>query len=376
MQPLKSVGLVLAGIAGVVALVFFAALYIAGLAWVSKNVHEYLNIAATIAFAVCVIVLLPCALFRATRKFSVYGLSISSAIFGASTWILGFLVTLQYWGAIGVFVGVIMGVVGIVPLGMLASAFHSDWSAISQLAFGLALTFGARMIAVMLAAWIDRDEASINSNSPSGSQPSRRALVTACMFGLVLVGSISVWLVNTQSTTQRMKDADAAYFRKDFATAVRLVRPLADQGDAEAQFMLGSMYDEGWGAPQDTAAAANWYRKAADQGHTIAQYNLGVSYSRGGGVPQNYVEAAKWYRLAADAGFSWAQNNLGDMYRNGQGVTKDYVSAYMWFNLAAAQSEEDAAKSREEVEQLMTPAQIAEAQKLAREWKPTKQPPR
>lgn len=139
---------VLAGIASALVLLAFVvlmALYIRGLVWV--------------AFAVCVFVLLPCALFRETRKFSVYGLFISSVIFGAATWILGFLVTLQYWGAIGVFVGVIMGIVGIVPLGMLASAFHSDWSAIGMLALGLVLAFGARMAAFMLAKMMDRDEA-------------------------------------------------------------------------------------------------------------------------------------------------------------------------------------------------------------------------
>ena len=84
----------------------------------------------------------------------------------------------------------------------------------------------------------------------------------------------------------------------------------------------------------------------------------------------------KWYRLAADQGFSAAQINLGHMYLDGYSVPKDYVSAYMWLNLAAAQFGEIAAKSRDEVEQLMTPTQIAEAQKLAREWKPTKRLPR
>ena len=146
-------------------LVFFAALCIAGLAWASENWDEYLDIVAIIAFLICVFVLLPCAFFRATQKLSMYGLYISSVIFGASTWICGFLATLQYWGVIGVVVGVIMGVVGIVPLGMLASAFHSDWLAVGQLALGLVLTYGARMTAVLLAARIDRDEAGIKSNS-------------------------------------------------------------------------------------------------------------------------------------------------------------------------------------------------------------------
>jgi TPR repeat protein len=84
----------------------------------------------------------------------------------------------------------------------------------------------------------------------------------------------------------------------------------------------------------------------------------------------------KWYRLAADQGYAHAQYNLGIMYAKGQGVPQDYVKAHMWFNLSAAQGEQDAAEHRDKVAQRMTPAQIAEAQKLAREWKPITQPPR
>ena len=87
-------------------------------------------------------------------------------------------------------------------------------------------------------------------------------------------------------------------------------------------------------------------------------------------MPQNYAEALKWYRLAADQGDAGAQNNLGVMYANGQGVPQDYVRAHMWFNLSAAQGNQDAARNRDNIAKLMTPAQIAEAQKLAREWQP------
>jgi hypothetical protein len=241
MRPLKDVGLVLAGIAGFLAFVFLMGLYIEGLTWASENLQEYLNIAAKIALAVCVFILLPCALFPLTRIISVFGLLISSVIFGASTWTLGFLVTLHYWGTMGVFVGIFMGVVGIVPVGMLASLFNGDWYAIGILVFGSAITFGARIIAIMLAAWIDRDKAGINSNSPAESlspQPSRRALMTACVLGLVLVGSVGVWLVETQ---RPITDDPfiAAINSGDYADALRLIRPLADQGYATAQSNLG-----------------------------------------------------------------------------------------------------------------------------------------
>jgi hypothetical protein len=87
-------------------------------------------------------------------------------------------------------------------------------------------------------------------------------------------------------------------------------------------------------------------------------------------VPQNYAEAVKWYRKAADQGLAGAQNMLGFMYDLGHGVPQNYVRAHMWFNLAAAQGNQDAAGVRDLFEQDMTPAQLAEAQKLAREWKP------
>jgi TPR repeat protein len=96
-------------------------------------------------------------------------------------------------------------------------------------------------------------------------------------------------------------------------------------------------------------------------------------YAQGEGVPRDYTEAVKWYRLAAAQGDAFAQFNLGVMYSKGDGVPQDYVQAHKWFTLAAATfttpSERDqAAKARDRIAAKMTPAQIAEAQKLAREW--------
>jgi TPR repeat protein len=90
----------------------------------------------------------------------------------------------------------------------------------------------------------------------------------------------------------------------------------------------------------------------------------------------DYAEAAKWFHLAAGQGRADAQSNLGVMYAEGDGVPPDYVQAFMWFSLAAAQNHKDAIKNRDSAASLMTPAQMAEAQKLAREWKPvTPSPP-
>ena len=121
---------------------------------------------------------------------------------------------------------------------------------------------------------------------------------------------------------------------------------------------------------QDYAEAVSWYRKAADQGDADAQYNLGSVYRDGEGVPRDYAEALKWFRKAAVQGDARAQASLGMMYTIGSGVPQDYVLALMWSNLAASQENEGATSLRELVAGKMTPEQIVEAEKLAREWRP------
>jgi uncharacterized protein len=153
-----------------------------------------------------------------------------------------------------------------------------------------------------------------------------------------------------------LEDGLAAHKRGDYATALRLWHPPADEGDARAQFNLGFMYANGQGVPQDYAEAVNWYRKAADQGNAQAQFSLGVIYAKGQGVPQDYVEAMKWFRKAADQGDAGAQSNLGFMYAKGQGAPEDYVRAHMWFSLSAAHGNKVAVKNRDLLARSMTPA--------------------
>jgi TPR repeat protein len=79
-----------------------------------------------------------------------------------------------------------------------------------------------------------------------------------------------------------------------------------------------------------------------------------------------------WYRKAAEQGFAVAQGDLGTMYARGDGVQRDYVLAYMWFNLAAERGFKPAIRLREAAEAFLTPSQIEEAKRLAKEWKPQK----
>jgi len=132
-------------------------------------------------------------------------------------------------------------------------------------------------------------------------------------------------------------------------------------------------YAKGRGVPQNDSEAANWVRRSANQGHIIAQYNLAILYASGRGVEQDDSEAAKWYQLAADQGYTLAQSSLALQYKLGHGVPQDPVRALMWLNLAAARGDSKAARERDAMLQSLNPPQIAEASKLAREWKPTAQ---
>ena len=157
------------------------------------------------------------------------------------------------------------------------------------------------------------------------------------------------------------EDAVDAHARGDYAKTLRLIRPLANDGDASAQFNLGLMYMTGQGVQQDSAAAALWFRKAADQGDAVAEFQLGDQYANGKGVPQDCSEAMIWFGRAAEQDHSVAKLYLGGMYAEGRGVPQDYVRAHMWFSLAAAQGVQRAVKTLNMAERKMTPAQIAEA---------------
>ncbi|MDE0835771.1 MAG: tetratricopeptide repeat protein [Akkermansiaceae bacterium] len=111
-------------------------------------------------------------------------------------------------------------------------------------------------------------------------------------------------------------------------------------------------------------------KERAEQGDADAQCNLGVMYANGEGVPEDDAEAVKWFRKAAEQGHADAQYNLGIMYAKGEGVPEDNVLAYMWLNISAASGDVEAKNGKEVVSRAMTREQIAEAQKLSREWKP------
>jgi len=155
-NAITTFGVFMLGVACLSALALAPVVYILGLAWVSEHIREYIALPLSVALLLCAFIFIPLALFRTTRVVSIYGFLISSYLFGFATWILGFVITLQYWGKIGVVIGLLLGAVGIVPLGIIASAWNADWPAAVALIVTLFITYGSHMLGFRLAASLDR----------------------------------------------------------------------------------------------------------------------------------------------------------------------------------------------------------------------------
>lgn len=164
-----------------------------------------------------------------------------------------------------------------------------------------------------------------------------------------------------------------AHLEKKYSESRRIFDALAQGGDAQAQFMMGTIYEQGLGVPKDLAAAARWYRKSAEAGNASAQYNLGIFHQFGKGVEKDPAEAARLLRLAAEQGHGRAQNNLSTFYFTGIGVPRDPAEAWKWLTLSAdglkGKGREIALENRAVIEREMTPEQIAAARQRTAAWR-------
>jgi TPR repeat protein len=194
----------------------------------------------------------------------------------------------------------------------------------------------------------------------------------ALLYCLLPVAFVFAMLASPSSAGP-LEDGSAAFERGDYETALRLLRAPAEAGNADAQLLLGIMYQDGEGVPKDPAQAAQWIRKAAEQDNATAEFALGVMYLQAMGVPKdeaaavrwlekaamqlppaqfalarfhedngNYAEALKWYRLLAGQGDADSQNDVGHMYETGRGVAQNYAEAAQWYRLAADQGNAEA----------------------------------
>jgi len=161
----------------------------------------------------------------------------------------------------------------------------------------------------------------------------------------------------------------------DYAAAVAWLRRAAEQGNDVAAAELGHIsYLGRCGMPQDHVVAADWFRRAAERGNAMAQHCLATQYRLGQGVPQDDATAASWLRRAANQGYANAQFDLALLHIDGKGVQPDLVQAYIWLELAArnypaGKDREDAIDARTRFCRGLKRAQVAQAKKLALEWR-------
>ena len=162
--------------------------------------------------------------------------------------------------------------------------------------------------------------------------------------------------------------------RKNAEESVKWFRKAAEQGHAQSQNLLGLAYFEGVGVKKSAIEATKWLRKAAEQGHSGSQYNMGTCFRDGEGVRKDPAEAVHWYRKSAEQGYTKAQYEIGLWLALGEGVVKDEIEAYKWWLLASASGDKNAKKNVTVSETRLTRGQIAEGQKLARNFKPSNAP--
>ncbi|NEN76197.1 sel1 repeat family protein [Pelistega sp. NLN82] len=139
---------------------------------------------------------------------------------------------------------------------------------------------------------------------------------------------------STNYLQDQLHKAQQAFDIKDYEKAMAILRPLAEQGNAEAQFKLGSMYQFAQGVQTNYNEAIYWYLKSAKKNFASAQYNIGNMYFYGEGVSQSYSTAAIWFLKAAKQGHTGAQTEIGKMYQYGLGVRKDKQQSLYWLRKA------------------------------------------
>ncbi len=171
-----------------------------------------------------------------------------------------------------------------------------------------------------------------------------------------------------------LQEGWSAYYRGDYETAFKELKPVAERGHPAAQVNLGLLYEEGKGVDRDYGKALAWYRRAAAQNYAEAQYRLGLFYETGKGVEGDPAEAVAWYRRAALGRDTEAMQTLGALYDGDtRGVAGDPVQALMWTQLAVdylprGTFRDGVLIKRDKRAAALDPAGVETAKRLARHW--------
>ena len=182
-------------------------------------------------------------------------------------------------------------------------------------------------------------------------------LIRSAALVLMLVPSIG------QAQAQDFDKGMAAYNAKDYITAFKEFRPLAELGNPVAQYYLSIMYNNGQSVIQDYSESLKWNRRSAEQGYARAQLDMGLAYWLGMGVTSNDLEALKWFRLSAEQGNADAQFYIGNIYETAgtDDTAEDDRKAHMWYNLSATNGRVDGFSRRDELARRMSSNEISEA---------------
>ena len=183
---------------------------------------------------------------------------------------------------------------------------------------------------------------------------------------LSLLVSCASQLGSPTVRAEELLEAQDAFDRGEFVTALNLFDALAEGGDAQAQYQLGMMYEQGLGTDQDIRIAARWYTQAAEQRSPEGLTALSALHLKGAGVIQNFKESLRLNEQAAALGYAPAQYKLGVAYATGVGTFRDPVKAHMWFNIASASGYPNAMESRERSASAMAEAEVTRAQARAK----------
>jgi uncharacterized protein len=192
-------------------------------------------------------------------------------------------------------------------------------------------------------------------------------LVMKHIFSIATILAGSLLVLASPIAAQDLAKGRAAYEDGDFAAALREWKPLAYEGNPEAQTSIGFMFYKGQGVPRNFLTAVNWYKLAAQQGYAAGQARLGFMYDFGRGVKKNQKTAVNWYKRAAEQGDPFGQLSLEKMYAQGDGILRNDSLAYMWSELAATNGSEIGARNRDSVGRKLTPTEKTKAQRLAHE---------
>ena len=181
----------------------------------------------------------------------------------------------------------------------------------------------------------------------------------------LLFCALTLLLVSVSPARADLEAGKRALEHQDYAAALKELKPLAEQGNAEAQALLGEMYSLGRGVPLDVNQAQKWYQAAADQGNARGQCSLGSM-----NLKRDTAQGLRLLKLSAQQGDADAYLILGMAYMNLKEAPRDVVQADMWLRLAAGRGDGLASGQRSKLESQMTRDQIAQAEALAAAWNP------